>query len=122
MKHSISLDQAKKMTGHFRKEREKVIKPEFKGKKMLPTCETFEREGFDKLLQQPGCVSVRIYLGMDEEKQVKIIIVGVNEQGEDILPNLTEKSTSDYGVILEEGARCPDLCPPSSTLNSDDLL
>jgi hypothetical protein len=120
MKHRITLDQAKRMTKHFRNEREKVIKDEFRGKKMLPTCETFEREAFEQLLRQPGCTHIRIYLGMDEEKQVKVIAVGANEKGEDILPTDNEL-TSDFGVLVEEGQRCPDYCPPNSELNYDTL-
>jgi hypothetical protein len=119
MKHSIKLDVAKKMIGHYKKERERVIRDEHRGKKMLPTCETFDAEAIATLLKQPGCVKVRIYLGMDDNKEVKIILVGVNEKGEDQVPNATEKSLDTY-VILEEGERCPDACPPISTLNSDD--
>ncbi len=121
MKHSIPLDVAQKMIGHFKKERERVVKDEYKGKKTLPTCETFEAEAFAALLKQPGCVKVRIYLGMDEEKLVKMIAVGVNEKGEDILPDINQKSLNGAGVILEEGQRCPDVCPPTSTLNSYDF-
>ena len=116
MKHRITLDQAKKLTKHFRDEKEKVIKDNFKGKKMLPTCETFERTAFDQLLAQPGCTHVRIYLGMDEDKLVKIIAVGVDENGHDILPSDNEL-TRELGVIVEEGQRCPDYCPPTSELN-----
>lgn len=122
MKHFITPAQAKKLTRNFRGNREKMIKDQFKGPKTLPQCETFDRKAFDALLAQPGCVSVRIYLGMDTGNEVKLIAVGVNEKGEDILPDAARTSdfTTETGVIVEEGARCPDDCPARSYLNTDD--
>ncbi len=124
-KHSISLDQAKKMTKKFREDKGKVVKDEYHGKHIIPTCETFERAAFEELLKQPGCVGVRAYYGMDDDKKVHLIFVGVNDQNQDILP-LSEVTAAklapdaavmDSGVIVENGTRCPDDCPPTSPLN-----
>ncbi len=88
----------------------------------MPTCETFDRAAFDALLAQPGCTGVRIYLGMDDENQVKLIVVGVNEKGCDILPDAqrTTAFSTQTGIIIEDGARCPEHCPEESYLNTDD--
>ena len=123
MKHFITLDHAKKLTKNFRHKRERMVSDEYRGPKTLPLCETFERAAFDALLAQPGCTKIRVYLGMDEGHEVKLIAVGVNEKGQDILPDVN--TLADFsvqtGFIVEEGARCPEECPEDSDLNRDDL-
>ena len=122
MRNFITPAQAKKLTRTFRHNRQRMVKDEFRGPKTLPLCETFDRAAFDALLAQPGCTSVRIYLGMDEGHEVKLVAVGVDEKGHDILPDA--ERTADFGVesgvIVEDGKRCPEDCPESSYLNTDD--
>jgi hypothetical protein len=36
--HSISLDEAKKMTKKFKEDKDKVVRDEYKGKNLLPVC------------------------------------------------------------------------------------
>lgn len=110
--HFISLEQAKKMAAEYRKGKEVILNSQYAGKNILPTCETFSREGFDTILQNLDCASIRIYYGMDEELKIHSIIVGVNSKGEDIL---TATDTTIAGEdILENADRCPVICPPPS--------
>ena len=112
--HFISLQQAIEMTTLYRSQRENVLAPGLKG--ILLTCETFNRTAFDALLAEPDCVGIRIYFGMDKDLTVKLIVVGVNEKDEDILPSAS--STAEDGkTISENGLPCPPVCPPSSPLN-----
>ena len=118
MSKLIPLQQAVEMTTLYRKERENILEPKFKGQNILALSETFERVDFDAVLAEPGCVSLRIYYGMDESLKVHAIIVGVNDKNEDILPSAAAPTLADGdGGIVEEGTRCPDLCPPGSPLN-----
>jgi len=122
MRNFITPALAKKLTHKFRHNRQKMVRDEFRGPKTLPLCETFDRAAFDALLAQPGCAQVRIYLGMDDGNEVKLVAVGVDEKGRDILPDLNK--TADFGaesgVIVEDGKRCPEDCPEDSYLNTDD--
>lgn len=97
MNHIISLEQAITMTGLYRSSI-----PEG-----MPVSETFELASVSALLSQPGCTALRIYYGKKEDGTVHAILVGVNEKGED----------STEGILLEEGARCPPICPSNSPLN-----
>jgi hypothetical protein len=107
--HEISLQTAIDMTTLYRTNRP----AEF------PICETFEKDAVIKLLATEGCASVRIYYGMKEEGNVDAILVAADSQGADILPQTTNTTEeTDDPVILEDGFRCPDYCPPSSPLNS----
>lgn len=124
-KHSISLERAKQLTSSYRKNKKKVLKDEYHNKATLPVCETFEREAFDELLSQPGCVSIRFYFGMDEEMNVTLVFVGVDENDKDMLPqqagDMTMMATSAGGDagVYDNSTRCPPTCPPDSTLNTD---
>lgn len=121
--HFISLDKAKEMTKKYRDEKENILIRELRDMGIMPVCETFNREAFDTLLQEEGCVGLRIYPGMDEYLKIRLIIVGVNAKGEDILPSGSSSSLSnlapagDGNEIVEDGMRCPTICPPPSPLN-----
>ena len=100
MKHVISLQEAIDMTSLYRSN--------------IPSgmvhSETFSKESVSALLNQPGCVSLRIYYGKQKDDTIHAILVGVDEKGADMI------QTSD--LILEEGQRCPPECPtPPSPLN-----
>lgn len=109
--HFISLQQAVDLTTRFRNEKENILVTNLRNQGILPICETFERSVFDDLLAQTDCQAIRIYFSMDSSLKTKLVVVGVNNAKEDILTTGDEK-------IVEEGQRCPDICPPSSSLNS----
>jgi len=126
LKHSISLDKVKQLTSRYEKNKKTILKNEFQNGATLPTCETFERAAFDQLLGQDGCVGIRIYYGMDEESNVKLVAVGVDENDQDILKansNITKITNSNITKIksaeteepvfaLSDGLRCPPYCTP----------
>jgi hypothetical protein len=107
--HEIPLQTAIDMTTRYRGQRPVNF----------PICETFEKAVIQKLLDTTGCASFRIYYGMKADQQVDAILVAVDAEGNDILPPMgnTASGTTDP-VIIEDGYRCPDDCPPSSSLNS----
>ena len=117
--HSISLEQAKKMTGKFKANKDKIVKPEHHGKHLLPDCESFDRTAFDELLRREDCKGVRIYYGMkDEDLQLHAVIVGYDADGKDILPQEGQAMDSTTAIIVEQGSVCPPDCPPPSPLNT----
>src|SRR5689334_14005063 len=85
--HFISLNEAVKMTTRFRNNRETVLSTIFKDKDILPKCESFDRAAFEAVLAQDGCTGLRVYFGMNDEDQVNVIIVGVDSNDNDMLPN-----------------------------------
>ena len=119
--HFISLDQAIQMTSVCRDNRDNIMAPAYKGKDILPLSETYNRAAFDKLLATPGCEGLRIYYGMDQNLQLHAVVVAVNADNQDLLPSsasATSTPDSDDDVIVEEGQRCPPICPDPSPLNS----
>jgi len=61
-----------------------------------------------KILNQPGCVGVRHYYGIDEFGAEVLIAVGVTSDENDM--------TS--GIIIERMIACPPRCSTRNTLNS----
>jgi hypothetical protein len=116
--HSISLQTGIDMTTLYRQEKENILATDYKNQNILPLSETFDRAAIDALLAETGCTAIRIYYGMDENLLVHAILVGVNEDNEDILPAETS-SLTDTGddPIMEQSIRCPPECPPASPLN-----
>jgi len=106
--HEISLQTAIDMTTLYRANRPSNF----------PICETFEIDAVNKLLATDGCAFFRIYYGMKENDDVDAILVAANADGEDILPSSVAAGLSDgEAIILEDGIRCPEACPPDSPLN-----
>lgn len=114
--HFISLNQAIDMTTLYRADKEVILATDYQNQNILPNSETFNRNAFDTLLAKEGCAGLRIYYGMDENLKLHAIIVAVNAANEDILPALASVIVNEEDIV-EEGQRCPDLCPPPSPLN-----
>ena len=115
--HYISLTTAIGMTTLYRSDKEAILATSFQNQGILPLSETFNRGAIDTILAKEGCEGLRIYYGMDENSKVHAIIVPVNEDNEDILPPSINAEVTGEDIV-EEGQRCPDLCPPPSDLNS----
>jgi len=123
--HFISVEKAKKLKKLFKEKKAQLINPEIQATDVIPDSETFDRAAIDRLLALPGCVGIRIYSGLDEEDKLHSILVGVDENGNDlIIPDTTTSTltattlTEEGGLVVEDAVRCPPNCPPSSDLNS----
>lgn len=117
MSHQISLEQAIELTTRYRNEKEQILKPEYAGKNILALSETYDKSAFEQLTGQPGCVKIRAYFGMDENKNIKLLFVGANDKNEDMLPLNAQAIAGGGASIQDIGQRCPPICPPSSPLN-----
>ncbi len=113
--HSISLDKAVDMTTLYREEKETILASTYQNQNILCNSETFALADVETLVSQTGCAGLRIYYGMDANLKVHAILVGINEEGGDMLPTTDPDEPSE--MILETGQRCPTTCPPESALN-----
>ncbi|EJF08103.1 MULTISPECIES: hypothetical protein [Pontibacter] len=59
-----------------------------------------------KLLEQEGCVGMRIYYALDDNGEQQLLLVGTDEEGSD----MTE------GLILDLSSPCPPDCSVSGEL------
>jgi hypothetical protein len=114
MNHAISLDTAKLMIQTYQDNANTILAAGYQNKDILARCETFDKSGIQYLLSMENCVSLRVYYGMDDSKKIHAIFVGVDSNNNDILPT---SGSEPSALIVEDGLRCPDNCPPSSSLS-----
>ncbi|WP_142687093.1 hypothetical protein [Chitinophaga polysaccharea] len=83
----------------------------------------FGKDKIIELLDQPGTTALRIYYGIkvdtdgDGIKEKKMILVAVDEEGNDILPSETTAAApggvlakGGMAKILDSGLPCPEYC------------
>lgn len=72
----------------------------------MPLCETFCRESIDALLAVDGASSVRIYLGVDDAGKMRLVLMPVDSEGNNIITTLSggaSKGLQGRGTDEEEG-------------------
>ena len=94
--HVVTLDQALKYIKNF------------KDAPSAPTTKGgyFERNIFDQILAQNGCVGIRCYYAKMDDGAPTLVLVGVDKDGNDL----------ENGTIGEAIFPCPPLCPSSGQL------
>lgn len=120
-KNTITLKTAKKWAKRWRKLESNYNKYHKLNAFNIPKIDLTE------VLEEVGVKSVRAYLGVekfvnkDTGKKVykeKLMIVGVNADGKDMITNLKEGVLdAETGSIYDFTEACPDLCDESSPLN-----
>lgn len=67
----------------------------------------YGKEKLMEILNQSGCVGIRIYKALDDNGTPIHVLVGADADAND----MTE-------IILERGVKCPPMCGASNDLNS----
>jgi hypothetical protein len=98
--HKISKADAAKKTKKYK---------EKKAKKDRFPIVAFHGEAYKRILDQPGCVGIRTYPGEDEDGTLTVILVGVDEQGNDLVD----------GTLMQHPFECPDACSDPNELNTE---
>ncbi|MBB6500623.1 hypothetical protein [Pedobacter cryoconitis] len=125
--HIISIRDAARLTANFRQEKT-VLSRQLRDSTFLdknfnlPLAEKFNRDALAALLDQKGAKGMRIYLGEDKKGQIRLVLVAVNDKGNDItgsdgkLVRLTSNEAND-AIALESGQRCPTLCSETGPID-----
>ncbi len=108
--HHITLNDATNMISNFGIAREGVLSTTLGGPNAFPVYETFNLKAIDSLICQPNVVGFRVYLAMDGQNQVRLVLTGVDGEGRDVVQKRQENpaytATADE-MILEAGQRWP---------------
>ena len=92
--HFIANDKALKLISAFKENKEGIISGRFGStNKLLFDHETFNVRDIATLLKTKGCIGLRVNLGMDENNQVRLVMVAVDASGKEIITG----SNSDIG-------------------------
>lgn len=124
--HSINLLDVRKYIKSFRDK----FPLHLNGKvdMVYPYSESFNKQSVQRLLDQNGCVGLRIFSGLQDDGQVVFVLMGFDENGKNLLKKAnigTDSSMHAHnfngtgdGVALEKGERNP----PSQDDDSESLF
>lgn len=68
----------------------------------------FGREILQQILDQDGCMGIRVYYGLDDNGVSQLILVGANADAEDLYE----------GIVADYADPCPNNCDSASPLNA----
>ena len=100
--HEVNFESAQRWTGRFQLD----AKP---GDIMAGYM---AQNIFKKILEQPGCVGIRIYNAKLDNGQPTFVLVGVDGDGNDMVG----------GAIGEDIIPCPPMCPLNSLFESKKAI
>lgn len=100
----IPLPTAKQWTANYRK----TIK---EGDTL---AHYFGGEIVQRLLNEDGAVGIRVYYAIDDQGKKQLLLVGVDENGDNLLPaeGVAAKAGEDEDpIIVDFSLPCPNYCP-----------
>jgi hypothetical protein len=113
MSHFITRGKADEMIRLYKEMKDKIIDPLYIDRELLANCESFDRAAIEALLGQANCSRIRIHYGMDVDLKVHAIMVAVDDTDNEIIPGNPDETTEQ---IIENGSRCPTVCPTGTSL------
>lgn len=99
----ISLETAKKWTANYRA----TIKP---GE---TEAHYFGHESIRRVLDESRSVGIRAYYAIDDNGKKQLLLVGVDEDGNDLLPQAAGSASAQADgdpIIVDQSFPCPPYC------------
>ncbi len=93
----IELQTASEWTENYRKKFPRETKGHFFGKDII-----------NDILDQTGCMGIRIYHALDDSDNKQLILAGAKANEDDM----------DSGVLADASTPCPPICGTHNDLNS----
>ncbi|WP_018478954.1 hypothetical protein [Pontibacter roseus] len=72
-------------------------------------CHIFGRERILELLNQEGCMGVKIYYALNEQDEQQLLLVATDVDGNNM----------EDGLIMDKSSTCPPDCSGSGDLDND---
>ena len=108
-KHAVSFETASGMVKQFKRFRNRMTRARQTGLLTgdvphLPVCLSFNKAAIYQLMKTPGCVGIRFYPAINSNQQLTLVIVGVDETGENILPAKTSGNKLLANAVVAQGS------------------
>jgi hypothetical protein len=117
--HVITLQRALELTENYARNKDSILSGAFgTSKDLLPDYETFNLKSIDSLVCQDETIGFRMYLGLDENKKIRLVLAGVDANGEDVL----QQSRREKGSLKQSGLITTASAPPPPAGKNDLLL
>ena len=94
----ITIEEAATLTARYREENPGSYISHFFGRDILTA-----------ILDQEDCIGIRIFFGLDEAGKSKLVLVGADSLGDDMLD----------GIVADRSQPCPTYCGKENALNGN---
>jgi hypothetical protein len=98
----IDLTTAKQWTANYR--------VKFESRDEI-SAHFFGSEIIQQILGESNCVGIRIYYAINDSGEKKLILVGVDSNGENLLPSMGGRISDGGNILADYSWPCPDYCP-----------
>jgi len=71
----------------------------------------FGSEIIQQILSQTGCIGIRIYYATNDAGEKQLLLVGVDVNGDDLLPAEGARTDGEGTLIADASFPCPSTCP-----------
>ncbi|MET4106799.1 hypothetical protein [Hymenobacter sp. UYP22] len=87
----------------------------------------FGNQLLDTIQQQPGCVGIRFYMGLEQDltgdkskDEYQLLAVGVDVNGYDLVPRTSPAGEllNEDGIVGDGSLKCPSVCDPTSPMSN----
>ncbi|CAN5596765.1 hypothetical protein BH10BAC3_BH10BAC3_32380 [soil metagenome] len=125
-KHHVDQTTAAAMVKKFKGFRTKLASAKKNGGELpanapdLPTFITYNKKAIQNLLKKPECAGLRIYPAINADNFLTLVLVGVDEAGENILDNTLLASSAKSSAktvtttVVDEGQMSPPYPAPKT--------
>jgi hypothetical protein len=96
----IDLAVAKRWTANYRAVNSTGVQAHYFGNEII-----------NQLLQRPGCVGIRMYYAINDEGERKLLLIGVDSKGENMMPSSSGRTGDDEDPVVDFSFPCPSVCP-----------
>jgi hypothetical protein len=97
---AIDLTVAKRWTANYRAVNSTGVQAHYFGNEII-----------NQLLERPGCVGIRMYYAINDEGERKLLLIGVDAKGENMMPSSSERTSDDEDPVVDFSFPCPSYCP-----------
>jgi hypothetical protein len=95
----LALETARLWTANYKTKNPDDIQAHFFGSEIIT-----------RILSEAGCVGIRMYYAIDDNGQKQLILVGVDADGNNLLPGTEMLDGSDENIIADYSWPCPSYC------------
>ncbi|HEY3429237.1 MAG TPA: hypothetical protein VGK39_01090 [Cyclobacteriaceae bacterium] len=71
----------------------------------------FGSDILQQILGQSDCIGIRIYYGIDDAGNKQLMLIGVDSNGENLIPSAGARLVEGDNIIGDASFPCPNTCP-----------
>jgi len=95
----ITLNAAKQWVANYRNQNPGQVEAHFFGFEII-----------QKILDESGCMGIRIYYGIDDDGKKQLILVGADADMNNLIPSTPNQVIPGENIVADVSSPCPPWC------------